>query len=73
MRKKIRSLDIKKKIQHFIWRACHNRIPVGANLMKKGVQIDGICKQCGEGMETGEHLFFQCANSRLIWRLAPVS
>lgn len=71
--KKVWNMDIKKKVQHFIWRACHNKLPVGVSLQKRGIGVDGICKQCGEGMETMEHLFFHCANARLVWKLAPVT
>lgn len=46
--KKVWNLDIKKKIQNFIWKACHDRIPVGVNLKKRGLKIDKTCKLCGE-------------------------
>lgn len=48
------------------------RISVGANLKKKRMEVDGICKHCGEVMETVEHLVFHCAKVKLIWKLAPV-
>lgn len=67
------SLDIKKKIQHFIWRAFHNQLLVEVNLKKRGTQVDGVCRQCGEGMETMEHLFFHCAKAKMVWRLAPAN
>lgn len=63
--KGIWNLNINKKIQHFIWRACHNKIPVGVNLRKKGMEIDEVCKQCGKELETVEHLFFHCPKARL--------
>lgn len=55
--KRIWSLNIKKKVQHFIWQGCHNKIPIGVNLKKHGVKVIDRCKQCGEGLETIEHLF----------------
>lgn len=61
---KIWKLDVKKKIQHFIWKACHNRIPMNANLKKRGMKVDTICKQCGEAVETTEHLFFSVPKLR---------
>ncbi|CAH2944887.1 MAG: hypothetical protein PCALPYG88_7425, partial [uncultured Paraburkholderia sp.] len=73
MWKQIWSLNIKKKLKHFIWKACHDRLPVGSNVQKRGVKVDGICMQCGEASESGEHLFFHCRKSKLIWKLAPVS
>lgn len=57
------NLDIKRKVQHFIWRLCHNRIPVGANLMQRAMAVAGICRQCGDSMETAEHVFFHCTKA----------
>lgn len=65
-------MNIKKKLQHFLWRVCHNRIPVNANLKQKGLEIDDICRLCGEEKETVEHLFFHCFHAKTIWKLAPV-
>lgn len=45
---KIWSLKIKKKVHHFILKACHNRILVSVNLKKRGVDIDETCKHCGK-------------------------
>lgn len=41
--------------------------------MKRGIQTNGICKQCEEGLESVEHLFFHCPKTQLIWKLSPVS
>lgn len=70
--KTIWTMDIKCKLQHFIWCACLNRISVGANLKKRGMEVDGICKYCGEAMEIVEHLVFHRAKAKLLWKLAPV-
>lgn len=63
---------MKKKVQHFVWRACHNKIPVEVNLKKRGIKVEGVCRQCGEEMETVECLFFHCQRAKNIWKLAPV-
>lgn len=70
---KIWSLNIKRKAQHFLWRACNNCISVRACLKKGGIKTDGMCKQCREGLETVEHLFFYCPKTQLIWKISPVS
>lgn len=64
--KRIWSLSINKKVQDFIWRACHNKISVGVNLRKLGVKVDDRRKQCGEGLETIEHLLFHCSKVKII-------
>lgn len=51
----------------------HNCIPVGDNQIRKGIRMEGMSLQCGEPIETVEHLFFHCPKTQLIWRLAPVS
>lgn len=33
------NMNITKKIQHFIWRVCHNRIPVNVNLRKRELRL----------------------------------
>lgn len=71
--KKIWNMDIKRKIQHFIWRSCHNKLPVSVNLRKRGIEVEEICKQCGEGIETMKHVFFHCAKEKLIWKIALIS
>lgn len=70
---KIWGLNIKKKVQHFLWRACNNCLPTGVSLQKRGIRTDGMCKHCGEELETIEHLFFHCPKAQLIWKIAPVS
>lgn len=64
--KGIWNLNIEKKVQYFIWRACHNKIPVGVNLKKRSLQVDERCKQCGEGMGIVEHMFFHCPKAQVI-------
>lgn len=66
-------MNIKKKVQHVIWRACHNKFPMGSSLRKKGMEVDETCKLCGEEKEIVKHLFFHCAIPKIIQKLAPVN
>lgn len=43
-----------------------------SNHKKKGIELDEVCKLCGEGKETAEHLIFKCSNAQTIWQLAPI-
>lgn len=70
--RKVWSMDIKKKIHIFLWKACHDRIPVGVNLKKRGMKVDDRCRICGEEAESIEHMFFHCRKSKIIWELSPV-
>lgn len=33
----------------------------------------GMCKECGNGLETIKHVFFQCHKAQFIWKLFSVS
>lgn len=37
------------------------------------MRINVHYKQCGEGPEIAEHMFFQCERAKMIWKLAHVS
>lgn len=73
MWKKVWKLKVKRKVQHFLWRACHDRLPVGSNLLRMRITKNDICKWCGEATESIEHSFFQCERAKLIWKLSLVN
>lgn len=60
------------KIKHFIWRAVHHLLPTNEKLIQKGLSLDPICKTCGEGTESMEHMFFKCTKAQIIWEHSPV-
>lgn len=64
--KKVWSLNIKKNIQHFFWKVCLERLPVAVNLKRRGIQVDEVCRKCGNEAETTEHLFFHYGKSQII-------
>lgn len=57
--KKVWQMAIKEKLQHFIWKPCHDRISAVVNL-KRRIIADDRCRQCATQAETQEHLFFHC-------------
>ena len=58
------------KIKHFLWKMKNDAVAVGSTLLKRGIQVDGTCKRCGE-QETTIHLFTQCAFAKKVWELVP--
>ncbi|GER31074.1 RNA-directed DNA polymerase-like protein [Striga asiatica] len=66
------SLKVMGKVKHFIWKCFTNILPVSTNLEKRGMEVDTVCRICGEGKETQEHVLFLCRRAKLIWDLAPV-
>ena len=63
-------LDIMPKIKIFLWQMCHNALPVRGNLFRRGCQLDPICPLCTNDIESSEHLFQDCPQTRQSWELA---
>ncbi|CAA0828925.1 Ribonuclease H-like superfamily protein [Striga hermonthica] len=66
------NLKIMGKVKHFIWTCFSNILPVNVNLSSRGLDIDIICKVCGEAEETLDHVLFQCDRAVRVWQIAPV-
>ncbi|XP_071733564.1 uncharacterized protein [Rutidosis leptorrhynchoides] len=61
---------IPRKVNIFLWRF---RLPTRWNLSAKGIDIDSIvCPVCNNGVETREHLFFDCDIARDVWHKIQV-
>lgn len=69
--KHVWKLDSPNKIQHFIWRALSNALPVADLLIRRGMEVASACKVCGE-LETSNHVFLHCPFAQQTWALAPI-
>ena len=58
------------KLKHFLWKIKSKALPVGANLVRRGVEVEGRCKRCGL-METERHVLLQCPFASRVWDLVP--
>ena len=58
--KKVWGTNVKHKLKHFIWKCLQNCIPVNDLVHRRTGKGDNICTSCGDGIETLEHLFFEC-------------
>jgi len=45
-------------------------VPVAENLISRGMKIDERCWNCGNDMESANHVLFTCPLARLIWALS---
>ncbi|XP_071685671.1 uncharacterized protein [Rutidosis leptorrhynchoides] len=56
------------KVELFIWRMLKRRIPVRAELDKRGIDLDSVlCPLCDNDVESIEHLMVFCQQSMDIW------
>lgn len=58
------------KLKHFLWKIQNKAIPVGENLIRRGIEVAGTCKRCGV-LETERHVFSQCTFASRVWELIP--
>lgn len=56
-----------EKIKHFIWKSCHNVIPVKDNLWRKTVIGEKLCPTCNLEPESQEHMLLLCPRTKPFW------
>ena len=49
------SLNVPKKIRHFMWQAANDSLPTKKNLQKRNITQDPTCDCCRDGIEDGIH------------------
>ncbi|CAA7032489.1 unnamed protein product [Microthlaspi erraticum] len=60
------------KMKVFLWKTLQEALPVGGNLLNRGLMDTACCIHCGD-LETTEHLFLHCPYATAVWKLAPFS
>ncbi|XP_056848924.1 uncharacterized protein LOC108820216 [Raphanus sativus] len=64
-------LDAPGKLQHFMWRALNDALPVAELLLRRGMEVASACKVCGD-LETIAHVLLECPFARSVWETAPI-
>lgn len=67
MWKRLWKIKVPQKIKHFLWKICHNSIPVLANLWKKKLVNSALCPLCLKEPKTIEHTLLLCEWTRGVW------
>ncbi|KAE8705627.1 hypothetical protein F3Y22_tig00110419pilonHSYRG00081 [Hibiscus syriacus] len=55
------------------WMAILHRLPTKDRLAKFGLPTDNACGLCNSGIESHNHLFFECLYAKSIWRVVLLS
>lgn len=58
---------IPQKIKMFVWKLCHNIIPMKENLRKKRLTDTGICPIYNQEAKTTEHALLHCQWTTPVW------
>ena len=70
--KRIWKIDTMPKIEIFLWKMCHNALPVRGILLRRGCRIDPQCPLCLNDIEMSDHLFGECPQTNIVWDLAKL-
>lgn len=65
--KEIWDVKVPQKIKFFLWKLCHNALPVGQNLCKKRIKNSPLCQLCEKEEESIEHMLLFCEWTRVVW------
>lgn len=64
------NVECSPKLKQFLWKLKNNALAVGETLLRRGMQVDGKCKRCGED-ESIFHVMFACPMAKKVWDLVP--
>ncbi|XP_013713578.1 uncharacterized protein LOC106417299 [Brassica napus] len=65
------SLKTAPKVQLLLWKTLRGALPVGEALLHQHINIDPLCKRCGE-LESITHLLFKCDFADKVWEETPL-
>nr|XP_027086592.1 uncharacterized protein LOC113708329 [Coffea arabica] len=65
-------LKVKHKLKIFIWKCLNKALPVNEVVFSRTKKGSPICENCGEAVETVEHLLFRCRMAEEAWQIAPL-
>jgi hypothetical protein len=65
--KKLWQLKVVPKVRIFWWQALQRFLPCYAELARRHVMDNGICKLCGHEDETLYHAMLQCVHAKQFW------
>nr|XP_023889547.1 uncharacterized protein LOC112001606 [Quercus suber] len=70
--KKIWSILVPHKIQHFVWRACRDALPTKNNLLRRKVIQEKLCESCKEAPKTVGHVLWSCLKAKEVWECSKL-
>ena len=69
--KSIWSLNVQSKVRNFLWRTCHNALPVKQNLRRRHILTKDVCEFCKCETESVFHALWSCAQLTQVWGSLP--
>ncbi|XP_057808453.1 uncharacterized protein LOC131022930 [Salvia miltiorrhiza] len=62
-------LDVIPKVKLFLWRCITSALPTAEGLRRRSIDVDPLCRRCGEVAETDEHAFRDCKWVAFLWEV----
>jgi hypothetical protein len=61
------AMNLPNVAKNFMWRACHNSLPMKDNLLWQKVVSDPNCPICGLEAEMAYHVLWNCQSAWDVW------
>ncbi|XP_057793056.1 uncharacterized protein LOC131009662 [Salvia miltiorrhiza] len=55
-----------------MWKCLIGALPVASALQRRSIEVDVLCRRCGEQMETPEHALRDCKWVEVMWAVSPI-
>ena len=65
------SLNVQSKVRNFLWRSCHNAIPVKQNLKRRHILYEDVCELCKLESKSVVHALWDCSQLSQVWDSIP--
>nr|POE68397.1 putative ribonuclease h protein [Quercus suber] len=69
--KLIWNLNVQSKVRNFLWRSCHNAIPMKQNLKRRHILNEDVCELCKLETESVFHALWGCTQLTQVWGSIP--
>ncbi|XP_057811715.1 uncharacterized protein LOC131025953 [Salvia miltiorrhiza] len=66
------SLEVIPKVKMFMWKCLAEALPTNSALRKKSIDLDPMCRRCGNGFEMMEHALRDCVWMKVLWVVSPL-
>ncbi|GAA0168847.1 hypothetical protein LIER_23471 [Lithospermum erythrorhizon] len=65
-------IDVPRKVNHFIYRAIHNRLATTDNLSQRGVTVQRLCRFCQKENEDLMHVLLYCKYAKEVYQILNI-
>ncbi|XP_057791239.1 uncharacterized protein LOC131008372 [Salvia miltiorrhiza] len=59
-------------VKLFLWKCLSGAVPTAQGLRSRSIDVDPLCRRCGEEIESVEHVLRDCKWAGFLWEVSPL-